>query len=130
MPIEVTVPGKGVLTFEDGTPESDISSTVAREFPRDGQDVASDLSQNPEFDKQMSVSDFKLYENYMRDRQIDFLSTAANAAGSLFDTIGKGIKGLFEARNLNPAVAAGTAAEAGAQGTRQLYGMQIGRAHV
>lgn len=123
MPIEVTVPGKGVLTFEDGTPESDISSTIAREFPRDGQDVASDLSQNPEFDKQMSVSDFKLYENYMRDRQVDFLSTAANAAGSLFDTIGKGIKGLFEARNLNPAVAAGTAAEAGAQGTRQLYGM-------
>jgi len=123
-PIRVELPSRGaVLEFEAGTPESVISSVIRRDFQRNGSDVAFDLGQDENFDRNMTVDDFKLYEQYMQEKKSNFLSTAAAAAGSVANVIGKGILGLVDAQNLNPAVAVGTVAEAGAQGTRQLYGM-------
>lgn len=123
-PIRVELPSRGaVLEFDAGTPESVISSVIRRDFQRNGSDVAFDLGQDENFDRSMTVDDFKLYEQYMHEKKSSLLSTAAAAAGSVANVIGKGILGLVDARNLNPAVAAGTVAEAGAQGTRQLYGM-------
>lgn len=123
-PIRVELPSRGtVLEFEAGTPESVISSVIRRDFQRNGSDVAFDLGQDENFDRNMTVDDFKLYEQYMQEKKSNLLSTAAAAAGSVATVIGKGILGLVDAQNLNPAVAVGTVAEAGAQGTRQLYGM-------
>jgi hypothetical protein len=123
-PIRVELPSRGaVLEFEAGTPESVISSVIRRDFSRNGSDVAFDLSQDDKFDRSMTVDDFKLYEQYMQERKSNFLDNAASAAGSVAQVLGKGLLGLFESQNLNPAVAAGTVVEAGAQGTRQLYGM-------
>ena len=121
--IIVTLPGRGQITFEEGTPDSVINETIAREFPKDGSDVARIIAEDPTQAKSLSNEDFGLYEEFLDKKKTDFGRTAANAAGYLASTVGAGIKGLFEARNLNPEVAAATAIESGAQGTRDLYGM-------
>jgi len=121
--IIVTLPGRGQITFEEGTSDSVINETILKEFPKDGSDVARIISEDPAQAKSISNEDFGLYEGFLDKKKTDFVSTAANAAGYLASTVGAGIKGLFEARNLNPEVAAATAIESGAQGTRDLYGM-------
>ena len=121
--IIVTLPGRGQITFEEGTPDSVINETIAREFPKDGSDVARIIAEDPTQAKSLSNEDFGLYEEFLDKKKTDFGRTAANAAGYLASTVGAGIKGLFEARNLSPEVAAATAIESGAQGTRDLYGM-------
>jgi hypothetical protein len=121
--IIVKLPGKGQLTFPEGTPDSVIDQTIVREFPKDGADVARMISEDPNEAKNISNEDFGLYEKFLDSKKTDFVKTAAEAAGGLLSTVGAGIKGLFEARNLNPAVAGATAIESAAQGTRDLYGM-------
>ena len=121
--IIVKLPGKGQLTFPEGTPDSVIDQTIVREFPKDGADVARMISEDPNEAKNISNEDFDLYEKFLDSKKTDFVKTAAEAAGGLLSTVGAGIKGLFEARNLNPAVAGATAIESAAQGTRDLYGM-------
>ena len=121
--IIVKLPGKGQVTFPEGTPDSVIDQTIVREFPKDGADVARMISEDPNEAKNISNEDFGLYEKFLDSKKTDFVKTAAEAAGGLLSTVGAGIKGLFEARNLNPAVAGATAIESAAQGTRDLYGM-------
>ena len=121
--IIVTLPGRGQIAFEEGTSDSVINETILREFPKDGSDVARIIAEDPTQAKSISNEDFELYEGFLDKKKTDFVGTAANAAGYLASTVGAGIKGLFEARNLNPEVAAATAIESGAQGTRDLYGM-------
>lgn len=121
--IIVTLPGRGRITFPDGTSDSVINETIAREFPKDGSDVARIIAEDPTQAKSLSNEDFGLYEGFLDKKKTDWGRTAANAAGYLTSTVGAGIKGLFEARNLNPQVAAATAIESGAQGTRDLYGL-------
>jgi hypothetical protein len=121
--IVVTLPGKGRITFPDGTSDSIISETIAKEFPKDGADVARIISDDPNEAKNISNEDFGLYEKFLDSKKTDLLQTALGAAGGMVETVGKGIKGLFEIRNLSPQVAASTALESGLQGTRDLYGM-------
>lgn len=121
--IRVVVSGKGELVFPDGTSDAAIQEAVQREFPRDGSDVVGDLAADPSFAKKMSTDDFQRYEQFMEDRKVDFINTAAGAAAYLGNTVLNGIRGLFELDNLNPAKAGGTAVESVAQGTRNLYGM-------
>lgn len=121
--IIVTLQGRGRITFPEGTSDSVIDETIAKEFPKDGSDVARIIAEDPTQAKSLSNEDFGLYEEFLDKKKTDFGRTAANAAGYLASTVGTGIKGLFEARNLNPEVAAATAIESGAQGTRDLYGM-------
>ena len=45
--IIVKLPGKGQLTFPDGTPDSVIDETITREFPKDGADVARIIAEDP-----------------------------------------------------------------------------------
>ena len=121
--IVVTLPGKGRITFPDGTSDSVINETIAKEFPKDGADVARMISEDPNEAKNISNEDFDLYEKFLDSKKTDLLQTALGAAGGIVETVGKGIKGLFEIRNLSPEVAASTALESGLQGTRDLYGM-------
>lgn len=123
MPIRVTLPGRGVLTFADGTPQSDIEATIDRDFPRTGEDVAVELAEDPAAHRNISDEDFARYKEFLDQKKSDMWETASTAAGVVGETISKGLLGLFEARNLDPGVAFATATEAGAQGTRQLYGM-------
>lgn len=122
--IRVNIPSRNqTIEFDEGTPESVIQEVIKRDFPRNGSDVAYEVNDDPTFSKSISNEDFELYEGFLDKKKTDFLGTAASAAGYIASTVGTGIKGLFEARNLNPEVAAATAIESGAQGTRDLYGM-------
>ena len=122
--IRVEIPSRNqTIEFDEGTPESVIQEVIKREFPRNGQDVAYEVNQMPGFSKTISDEDFSLYEKFVDQKKTDLLQTAIGAAGGMVETVGKGIKGLFEIRNLSPEVAASTALESGLQGTRDLYGM-------
>jgi len=122
--IRVEIPSRNqTIEFDQGTPESVIQDVIKRDFPRNGQDVAYEVNQMPGFSKTISDEDFSLYEKFVDQKKTDLLQTALGAAGGIVETVGKGIKGLFEIRNLSPEVAASTALESGLQGTRDLYGM-------
>ena len=122
--IRVEIPSRNqAIEFDQGTPESVIQDVIKRDFPRNGQDVAYEVNQMPGFSKTISDEDFSLYEKFVDQKKTDLLQTALSAAGGMVETVGKGIKGLFEIRNLSPEVAASTALESGLQGTRDLYGM-------
>ena len=122
--IRVNIPSRNqTIEFDEGTPESVIQEVIKRDFPRNGSDVAYEVNADPAFSKSISNEDFGLYEGFLDNKKTDLVNTAASAVGYLASTVGTGIKGLFEARNLNPEVAAATAIESGAQGTRDLYGM-------
>ena len=124
--IRVEIPSRNqAIEFDQGTPESVIQDVIKRDFPRNGQDVAYEVNQMPGFSKTISDEDFSLYEKFVDQKKTDLLQTALGAAGGMVETVGKGIKGLFEIRNLSPEVAASTALESGLQGTRDLYGMVV-----
>jgi hypothetical protein len=121
--IVVTLPGKGRLTFPEGTPDSVIDETILREFPKDGSDVARMIAEDPVQAKKISDEDFVLYEDYLDKKKTDYISTISQGVSGIADTVGKGVAGIFQLRNLDPRVAASTAIEGAAQGTRDLYGM-------
>jgi hypothetical protein len=122
--IRVEIPSRNqTIEFDQGTQESVIQDVIKRDFPRNGQDVAYEVNQMPGFSKTISDEDFSLYEKFVDQKKTDLLQTALGAAGGMVETVGKGIKGLFQIRNLSPEVAASTALESGLQGTRDLYGM-------
>jgi hypothetical protein len=122
--IRVNIPSRNqLIEFDEGTPESVIQEVIKRDFPRNGSDVAYEINADPTFSKSISNEDFGLYEKFLDSKKTDLLQTAVGAAGGIVETVGKGIKGLFEIRNLSPEVAASTAIESGLQGTRDLYGM-------
>jgi len=121
--IVVTLPGKGRITFPDGTSDSIISETILREFPKDGSDVARMIAEDPVQAKTISDEDFVLYEDYLDKKKTDYISTIAQGVSGIADTVGKGVAGIFQLRNLDPRVATSTAIEGAAQGTRDLYGM-------
>lgn len=122
--IVVQLPSRGIsVSFPDDATPEEIQSILDRDFPRNGQDVAYALNDDPEFGKSVSNEDFSLYEKFMDEKKTEWASTAASAAGYLVNTISKGLRGLFDINNLNPANAGATIVESGAQGTRQLYGM-------
>jgi len=122
--IIVNIAGKGKITFPEGTSDAEIESTIDKEFPRDGVDVASDLSSNPDFEKSMSIDDFKKYKDYLATKETDWAKVFGDAVDYTLNTAGKAIEGTFSANTpLNPVIGVPTAIEAAAEGTRSLYGV-------
>jgi hypothetical protein len=126
--IRVEIPSRNqIIEFDEGTPESVIQEVIKRDFPRNGNDVAYEVAQLPGFSKTISDEDFVLYEDYLDKKKTDYVSAFAGGVSSIADTVadtvGKGVAGIFQLRNLDPRVAASTAIEGAAQGTRDLYGM-------
>ena len=122
--IRVEIPSRNqLIEFDEGTPESVIQEVIKREFPRNGNDVAYEVAQLPGFSKKISDEDFVLYEDYLDKKKTDYVSAFAGGVSGIAETVGKGVAGIFQLRNLDPQVAASTAIEGAAQGTRDLYGM-------
>jgi len=122
--IRVEIPSRNqIIEFDEGTSESVIQDVIKRDFPRSGEDVAYEVKQLPGFSKAISDEDFVLYEDYLDKKKTDYVSAFAGGVSGIADTVGKGVAGIFQLRNLDPRVAASTAIEGAAQGTRDLYGM-------
>ena len=122
--IRVEIPSRNqTIEFDQGTPESVIQDVIKRDFPRNGQDVAYEIAQLPGFSKKISDEDFVLYEDYLDKKKTDYVSAFAGGVSGIAETVGKGVAGIFQLRNLDPRVATSTAIEGAAQGTRDLYGM-------
>ena len=122
--IRVEIPSRNqLIEFDEGTPESVIQDVIKREFPRNGNDVAYEVAQLPGFSKKISDEDFVLYEDYLDKKKTDYVSAFAGGVSGIAETVGKGVAGIFQLRNLDPRVATSTAIEGAAQGTRDLYGM-------
>jgi hypothetical protein len=117
MPIVVEVPNRGKIEFPDGTPDTEIDSIVSQEFPATGQDIAEQL-QDPNFTP--TVDQFKLFEEYNKTKQTDWLQTILSAADSITQTAGAAAK---QALTTDAALNVKNYVEGLAQGTAQLYGL-------
>jgi hypothetical protein len=117
MPIVVDVPNRGRIELPDGTPETEIDSIVAKEFPPTGEDVASMMASDPSFVP--SRDQFKLYKEFSKNKQVDWVNAAAEGFDHIVQLAGKAAAEGAQGAALNPL----NLVEGFAQGTASLYGM-------
>jgi len=116
--IEVEVPSRNaILEFPEGTSEEVISKAIKENFPRNGEDVAYEFSQDPKFGSTISSSDYKLFEDYMKSKPGLGVSGWAGAivegGKQLISEAATGVKGLVS----EPQKAVANAIEATGVGT-------------
>jgi hypothetical protein len=84
-----------------------MSKAVAEAFPRNGQDVAYDFSQDPSFGTTISADDYKKLEEYMGSRPglgfTGWVDAIAKGASQMLSEAGTGIAGLFKEPTKAPA---------------------------
>ncbi len=115
MPYQVQV-GAQVVEFPDSVSQNEAQRILADQFPATGEDIASAM-QDPAF--KPTQQDYLKFEEYSKNKQTDWINTAAQAADAAVGMItGAAVEGVKGAA-LNPA----NYLEGFAQGTRQLYGL-------
>ncbi|MBU6382578.1 MAG: hypothetical protein KGR21_09265 [Proteobacteria bacterium] len=115
MPYQVQV-GAQVVEFPDSVSQNEAQRILADQFPATGEDIAGAM-QDPAF--RPTQQDYLKYEEYTKNKQTDWINTAAQAADAAVGMItGAAVEGVKGAA-LNPA----NYLEGFAQGTRQLYGL-------
>lgn len=116
MPIVIDVPNRGRIELPDGTPEAEIDSIVAKEFPPTGEDIAQRLAEDPTF--RLNDQQFAEFEKYSKTKQTDWINGIASGIDSLVQTAATAASQGVQGAALNPI----NYLEGIGQGTRQLYG--------
>jgi len=116
MPYTVEVPGHGVVEVPDGVSLQQAQIEIEKAFPFTGEDIAGAM-QDPSFTP--TKSDYLKFEEYSKTKQVDWITTAAQAADAAIGMIGGAISEGAQGAAANPL----NYIEGFAQGTRQLYGL-------
>ena len=116
MPYTVEVPGHGVVEVPDGVSLQQAQIEIEKAFPYTGEDIAGAM-QDPTFTP--TKSDYLKFEEYSKTKQVDWITTAAQAADAAIGMIGGAVSEGAQGAAANPL----NYIEGFAQGTRQLYGL-------
>jgi GNAT superfamily N-acetyltransferase len=115
MPYQVQV-GAQVVEFPDSVSQNEAQRILADQFPATGEDIAGAM-QDPAFTP--TQEDYLKYEEYSKNKQTDWITTAAQAADAAIGMIGGAVSEGAQGAAANPL----NYIEGFAQGTRQLYGL-------
>lgn len=120
MPYTIEVrPGLVVEVADDIKPD-DAAKKLAEQFPATGEDIARDLAENPDLDKQLTDEQFAKYRDYLAGKKTSAGKMLADAAQHLAGTVWQNAKASVMT---NPLEAQMSVLEGAAQGTRNFYGM-------
>ena len=115
MPYQVQV-GAQVVEFPDSVSQNEAQRILADQFPATGEDISLAM-QDPAFTP--TQADYLKYEEYSKNKQTDWINTAAQAADAAIGMIGGAVSEGAQGAAANPL----NYLEGFAQGTRQLYGL-------
>jgi hypothetical protein len=115
MPYQVQV-GAQVVEFPDSVSQNEAQRILADQFPATGEDISLAM-QDPAF--KPTQADYLKYEEYSKNKQTDWINTAAQAADAAIGMIGGAVSQGAQGAAANPL----NYLEGFAQGTRQLYGL-------
>jgi len=115
MPYQVQV-GAQVVEFPDSVSQNEAQRILADQFPATGEDIAGAM-QDPAFTP--TQADYLKYEEYSKNKQTDWINTAAQAADAAIGMISGAVSQGAQGAAANPL----NYLEGFAQGTRQLYGL-------
>jgi hypothetical protein len=115
MPYQVQV-GAQVVEFPDSVSKNEAQRILADQFPATGEDISLAM-QDPAF--KPTQADYLKYEEYSKNKQTDWINTAAQAADAAIGMIGGAVSQGAQGAAANPL----NYLEGFAQGTRQLYGL-------
>jgi hypothetical protein len=115
MPYQVQV-GAQVVEFPDSVSQNEAQRILADQFPPTGEDISLAM-QDPAF--KPTQEDYLKYEEYSKNKQTDWINTAAQAADAAIGMIGGAVSQGAQGAAANPL----NYLEGFAQGTRQLYGL-------
>jgi hypothetical protein len=115
MPYQVQV-GAQVVEFPDSVSQNEAQRILADQFPATGEDISLAM-QDPAF--KPTQQDYLKYEEYSKNKQTDWVNTAAQAADAAIGMIGGAVSEGAQGAAANPL----NYLEGFAQGTRQLYGL-------
>ena len=116
MPYTVEVPGRGVVEVPDDVSLEQAQKEIEKAFPSTGEDISLAM-QDPAF--KPTQADYLKYEEYSKNKQTDWINTAAQAADAAVGMIGGAVSQGAQGAAANPL----NYLEGFAQGTRQLYGL-------
>ena len=115
MPYQVQV-GAQVVEFPDSVSQNEAQRILADQFPATGEDISLAM-QDPAF--KPTQADYLKFEEYSKNKQTDWINTAAQAADAAIGMIGGAVSEGAQGAAANPL----NYLEGFAQGTRQLYGL-------
>jgi hypothetical protein len=115
MPYQVQV-GAQVVEFPDSVSQNEAQRILADQFPATGEDISLAM-QDPAF--KPTQQDYLKFEEYSKNKQTDWINTAAQAADAAIGMIGGAVSEGAQGAAANPL----NYLEGFAQGTRQLYGL-------
>ena len=125
MPRNIFIESRGVTaSFPDDATDDEIKNAIAKEFPRNGQDVEYEISTgDPQARNSLTVDDLRLYKAYKESQPSKgvggWASSILQGIGSLGTTVAEGIGATFQ----EPGKALPSAAEGAARGTYDLVNL-------
>jgi hypothetical protein len=95
--INVTLPSRGVtLSFENGTSDNVIKKVIKTEYPRNGADVDYELNNGLINPKDVTLDDYKKYEQHRIEQSQLTLKDVGDFAANALPNLGKGAMGLVD----------------------------------
>jgi len=95
--INVTLPSRGVtLRFENGTSDNVIKKVIKTEYPRNGADVDYELNNGLINPKDVTLDDYKNYEQHRIEQKQLTLKKVEDFAANALPNLGKGAMGLVD----------------------------------
>lgn len=116
MPYQVQVSGGQVVEFPDSVSQEEAQKILADQIQPTGEDIAGAM-QDPAY--KPSVDDYLKYEEYAKNKQVDWIDTIAKSVDAAATMIGGAVAEGAQGAAVNPL----NYIEGAAQGTRQLYGL-------
>lgn len=124
MPRNIFIESRGITaSFPDDATDDEIKNAIAKEFPRNGEDVQFELNADPSFGKTISTKDYALLEQYSNGKPWMTVGKVADLVVNAAKGVGQTIAGGVEAAVQEPEKLGYSAAEGFARGGLDLVNL-------